>query len=62
MSEDTPEAGGLERHRINPNENDDVRQWAARFGVPAERLREAVLVVGNHADEVQRYLRDGTRR
>lgn len=54
--DDTPDD-----RRINLNEDDEVRAWAARFGVSAERLRETVLLVGHHADEVQRYLKDGTR-
>ena len=61
MSDDKTRPGGQDRKRINVNEDYELRDWAAKFGVSAERLREAVLLVGDHADEVERYLRDGTR-
>ena len=61
MADDKTRRGGQDRQRINLNEDYEVRDWSAKFGVSAERLREAVLLVGNHADEVGRYLKDGTR-
>lgn len=61
MADDKTKRGGQDRQRINLNEDYEVRDWAAKFGVSAERLREAVLLVGNHADEVERYLKDGSR-
>lgn len=61
VADDESKRDGLERHRININEDQALHDWAARFGVSVERLREAVMLVGNHADEVERYLKDGTR-
>ena len=61
MSDNTQSPGGQDRKRINVNEDYELRDWAAKFGVSAERLREAVLLVGDRADEVERYLKDGTR-
>jgi hypothetical protein len=61
MPEDPSKAAGLEHQRINPNQDEELKSWAARFGVSPERLRETVLLVGDHADEVERYLRDGSR-
>lgn len=61
MSDDKTRSGGQDRKRINVNEDYELRDWAAKFGVSAERLREAVLLVGDRADEVERYLKDGTR-
>lgn len=56
MSDDKTQSGGQDRQRINLNEDYEVRDWAAKFGVPVDRLREAVARVGDRADEVQRYL------
>lgn len=61
MSDDKTKTGGQDRKRINVNEDYELRDWAAKFGVSIERLRETVLLVGDHADEVERYLKDGTR-
>lgn len=61
MPDDKTQAGGQDRRRINVNEDYELRDWAAKFGVSVERLRETVLLVGDHADEVERYLKDGTR-
>jgi len=61
MADDKTQSGGQDRKRINVNEDYELRDWAAKFGVSIERLRETVLLVGDHADEVERYLREGTR-
>ena len=61
MADDKTKSGGQDRKRINVNEDYELRDWAAKFGVSIERLRETVLLVGDHADEVERYLKDGTR-
>lgn len=61
MPDDTTQSGGQDRKRINVNEDYELRHWSARFGVSPESLKEAVLIVGDRADDVERYLRDGTR-
>lgn len=57
MSDDKTNSGGQDRKRINLNEEYEVRDWAEKFGVSAERLREAVGKVGSMADDVERELR-----
>ena len=39
------------------NQPHEVRDWAARFGVTREQLKDAVAEVGDQADEVERHLR-----
>ena len=56
MSDDTSKTGGQDRKRINLNQDYEVRDWAAKFGVTEERLRDAVHAVGNTADDVEREL------
>lgn len=57
MSDDKSKAGGQDRRRINVNEDYELRDWAAKFGVTEQALRDAVARVGDRADEVQRYLK-----
>ena len=49
-------SGGQDRKRINVNEDYEVRDWAKKFGVSPEKLKEAVAAVGGWADGVERYL------
>lgn len=57
MSDDKSKTGSPDRKRINLNEDYEVRDWSARFGVSEERLRAAVAKVGSMADDVEAELR-----
>lgn len=57
MSDDKSKSGGHDRKRINLNEDYEVRDWAAKFGVSRDELRQAVAKVGDRAEEVERYLK-----
>ncbi len=57
MADDKSKTGGQDRKRINLNEDYEVRDWAAKFGVTAEQLRQAVAQVGNQADDVERHFK-----
>lgn len=57
MSDDKSQTGGQDRKRISLTEDYEVRDWAEKFGVNEDRLREAVSKVGNMADDVERELR-----
>ena len=57
MSDDKSKAGGGDRQRISLTEDYEVRDWAAKFNVSEDRLRQAVEKVGNQADAVERELR-----
>lgn len=56
MSDDKGKSGGQDRRRINVNQDYELRDWAASFGVTEAQLKEAVAKVGDRADEVKRYL------
>jgi len=60
MADDKGKSGGQDRKRINVNEDYELRDWAAKFGVTKEQLKEAVAKVGDRADEVERHLK-GTK-
>ena len=56
MSDDKTNTGNPDRQRISLSEDYEVRDWADKFGVSQDRLREAVKKVGNQADDVRREL------
>lgn len=60
MSDDKTNAGGPDRQRISLSQDYEVRDWAKKFGVTENALRQAVERVGPMADDVQREL--GGRR
>ncbi|MDR7296356.1 hypothetical protein J2X16_001695 [Pelomonas aquatica] len=57
MADDKSKSGGQDRKRINLNEDYEVRDWAAKFGVSQEDLRKAVAQVGDRAEDVERHLK-----
>ena len=56
MADDLTRRGGPDRGRINIEQEHEVRDWAARFGVTKDQLRAAVQAVGDRADKVREYL------
>ena len=61
MSDDKAKTGGQDRKRINLNEDYELRDWAKKFGVSADELRQAVARVGDRADEVERFLKAASK-
>ena len=59
MADDKTKTGGQDRTRINVNEDYEVRDWAKKFNVTPEALREAVKAVGSSAEAVERHLKQG---
>jgi hypothetical protein len=56
MADDKTRIGRPDRDRINTSEDYEVRDWAKKFGVSEDRLREAVKKVGPVASDVARQL------
>jgi hypothetical protein len=61
MSDDKTKTGGQDRKRINVNEDYELRDWAAKFGVTTQQLKDAVAQVGDRAAEVEHYLKTAKR-
>lgn len=59
MSDDKSKTGQLDRSRINTSEDYEVQDWADKFGVSKDALREAVERVGPMAADVERDLKGG---
>ena len=56
MPDNKSQSGGQDRQRINVNEDYELRDWAAKFGVSTEQLRQAVAEVGDRATSVEQHL------
>ena len=61
MADDLTKSGGQDRKRINMNQDFEVRDWSAKFGVSKEELQKAVDAVGNEASKVEEYLKKGKK-
>lgn len=57
MADDKTKTGGQDRQRINVNEDYELRDWAAKFGVTTVQLKQAVAEVGDRAAEVEQHLK-----
>jgi DNA-binding transcriptional LysR family regulator len=57
MPDNLKSRGGQDRQRINVNEDYELRDWAEKFGVSPDQLKEAVQAVGDNADNVEQHLR-----
>lgn len=56
MADDLTKRQPQDANRISMREDWEVRYWAAKFGVSEERLKRAVMKVGNSAAAVEREL------
>ena len=57
MSDDKTQTGGQDRQRISLLEDYEVRDWAEKFGVSQDALRDAIARVGDRAEDVERDLK-----
>lgn len=57
MADDKSKANGSDRLRINVHEDYELRDWAKKFNVSPEQLKEAVRAVGDRADKVETHLK-----
>ena len=56
MADDRTKAGQADRDRINVNEDYELREWAKKFDVTPERLREAVKTSGPMVKDIEALL------
>lgn len=54
---DKTKVGGQDRTRINVNEDYELRDWAKKFGVTPDALKQAVQAVGTGAAAVEAHLK-----
>jgi predicted DNA-binding protein YlxM (UPF0122 family) len=57
MSDDPSKIGQADRLRVNLDEDYEVRDWAEKFGVSEQRLRDAAARVGPMAADIERELK-----
>lgn len=60
MADDMTGSGDQARTRIDVEEDAGLRDWAKKFDVTPEQIREAVGAVGDQAADVEMHLK-GTR-
>jgi Protein of unknown function (DUF3606) len=57
MADNKQNTGKPDRDRINLYEAYEVQYWTNKFGVSEAELKRAVKAVGDHAIEVEKYLK-----
>jgi hypothetical protein len=62
MADDKTQRGGQDRKRIDVSQDYELRDWAKKFGVTPDELKEAVRAVGDSADAVQEHLASAKHR
>ena len=54
--DDKKKTGSPDRDLININEAYELQDWANKFGVTHDKLKDAVHAVGNSSKKVEEYL------
>lgn len=57
MADDKTKSGGQDRARISLSEDYEARDWAKKFGVTQDQLKDAVKAVGSDAEAVEKHLK-----
>ena len=56
MADDKTKTGKSDRDRINVDEDYELREWAKKFDVTPERLRQAVKTSGPMVKDIEALL------
>ncbi|MFJ5282795.1 DUF3606 domain-containing protein [Pseudomonas sp. NPDC088429] len=56
MPDDLSKTGKSDRDKINVNQPHELRDWAKKFGVTEQQLKDAVNQVGVQAEDVKKHL------
>jgi len=57
MSNDARKRSGKDHHRIDITREEEVHEWARKFDVSPQQIRDAVEAVGDRADDVELRLK-----
>ena len=57
MADDKTRANGPDRQRIDVHQDYELRDWAKKFNVSTEQIKEAVQAVGDRAADVEMHLK-----
>ncbi len=61
MSHTMRQRNRQEHKKLNVNEEYELLDWSERYGVSADRIRDAVKAVGDRVSDVVKYLMDGNK-
>ena len=56
MPDDNSKRGGQDRTRIDVHQHSELRDWAYKFGVCPEEIKDALKAVGDQANAVEKHL------
>lgn len=56
MPDDKTLRGGQDRELVSLSDDYELRDWAKKFGVSVDELKEAVRSVGHRASDVEAHL------
>jgi predicted DNA-binding protein YlxM (UPF0122 family) len=59
--DDKTKRGGQDRSRIDVSQDYELRDWADKFGVSKDQVKEAVKAVGDRAADVEKHLKGNKR-
>jgi hypothetical protein len=57
MADDPNQRGPQDRSRVNLGQDHELKYWTQKFGVSADKLREAVRKVGPSAEAVAQHFK-----
>jgi hypothetical protein len=60
VSDDKHKAGGADRRRIDIHQDYELSDWARKFGVTKDQLKEAVQAAGTDAAKVEQHLKQSS--
>jgi hypothetical protein len=60
VSDNKQKVGGADRRRIDVNEDYELSDWAKKFGVTKDQLKEAVQAAGTDAAKVEQHLKQSS--
>lgn len=60
MSDNRQKRGGADRRRIDVHQDYELNDWAKKFGVSKDQLKEAVQAAGTDAARVERHLKQSS--
>lgn len=58
MADDKSRSGRQDRQRIHVDEDPALRDWAAKFGIAIQQVKQAVAKRDERTAEVQQHLKD----
>ena len=56
MGDSLKDRGPRDRNRINVHDTSELHYWSDKFGIEPKYLRQAIMIVGPQANDVEEFL------